>query len=176
MGVPRLYAEAKWAVCQAREPLKQYAEKMADHVANGRGLLLLGPVGTGKSSAAGLIAQQAVMLDMRVKWWYVPDLLAEMRDPKVAREIVRASSGVDVLFWDDFGVAGLAEWQIGMLDRIVENRYQREKPMVVTTNLSKQSLTAPELARINDRWSERRFVVTISGESMRRTWRDRQEG
>lgn len=174
-GVPPLYARATWAECRADKALHEYTSQLQAHVGAGRGLLLLGPVGTGKSSAAGLVAAEAVKLDLRVKWWYVPDLLSEMRDAKHAQEIVRASSGVDVLVWDDFGVAGLAEWQIGMLDRIVENRYHREKLMIVTTNLSRKSLEDPSLARLNDRWAERRFAITISGESMRRTWKDRQE-
>lgn len=173
-GVPPLYATATWDECRAGKALREYTDRLASHMASGRGLMLLGPVGTGKSSAAGLVAQEVVKLEKRVIWWYVPDLLAEMREPREARAIVKASSGVDVLIWDDFGVAGLPEWQIGMLDRIVENRYQRQKPMIVTTNLSRQALEDPALARINDRWAERRFVVTIGGESMRRTWRDRK--
>lgn len=174
-GVPALYSDAEWADCRAGIALKQYTDSIEKNIATGRGLLLVGPIGTGKSSAAALVAKSVVMAGKTVRWCYVPDLLAELRDNAQARQLVKLSSAADLLIWDDFGVAGLAEWQIGLLDRIVEKRYQNGKPMVVTTNMSKISLSDPSLSRLNDRWSERRYVVTISGESMRKTWRDQNE-
>ena len=173
-GVPKLYQKAEWEKCRAEAPLREYARQMRRNVAQGRGLLILGPVGTGKSSAAGLVCRHAVTLDLSLLWVYVPDMLALLREPKEFRDLVARSKRADVLVWDDFGVTGVADWQIGSLDRIVEHRYREMKPMIVTTNLAREDLETEALERLNDRWSERRFVVTISGDSMRKDWRNEE--
>lgn len=172
-GVPPKYAAAEWEHCRAAEPLREYTGKIRHHRNRGEGLLLLGPVGTGKSSSAALVCGAAVHAGLSVRWFYVPDLVALLASKETLNHTLKLSMAADLLVWDDFGVEGLRDWQIGLLDRVVEARYRRDLPMVVTTNLSRKSLEDPSLARLNDRWSERRYVVTISGDSMRSTWRDR---
>ena len=172
-GVPPKYAAATWEDCRAADPLRDYVRDLPKHRQRAEGLLLLGPVGTGKSSAAALVCAAAVPAAMSVRWFYVPDLVALLADKATLNHTLKLSMAADFLVWDDFGVEGLRDWQIGLLDRVVEARYRRDLPMVVTTNLARKSLEDPSLARLNDRWAERRFVVTISGDSMRKTWRDR---
>ncbi len=123
--------------------------------------------------AAALVCGAAVHAGLSIRWFYVPDLVALLAARETLNHTLKLSMAADLLVWDDFGVEGLRDWQIGLLDRVVEARYRRDLPMVVTTNLSRKSLEDPSLARLNDRWSERRYVVTISGDSMRSTWRDR---
>lgn len=178
-GVPERYSGATLEDCRVRVALEEYLAKLDSHLTNGRGLLLAGPVGTGKSSAAGIVCKEAVRLGKTIAWWYLPDLFQilggrDWQSQDLARLTIQRSIGADLLVWDDFGVAGLPEWKIGLLDQIVEGRYRRDRPMLVTTNLSKKSLEDPALARLNDRWAERRFAIVISGESMRRTWRDEE--
>ena len=171
-GVPPKYAAAEWEQCRAADPLREYTGKIRHHRDRGEGLLLLGPVGTGKSSSAALVCGAAVHAGLSVRWFYVPDLVPLLADRDTVAHNMRLCTQADLLVWDDFGVEGLRDWQIGLLDRVVEARYRRDRPMIVTTNLARKSLEDPSLARLNDRWSERRYVITISGESMRRTWRD----
>jgi len=174
-GVPERYAEAVWRKAKAQAALLEYTNNVLKHVADGAGLLILGPVGTGKSSSAGLVCREAIKQGLSVHWDYVPDLIAELNDRTKADHVFRRAVVADIEVWDDFGVGGLQDWQIGLLDRIVERRYSRSKPMIVTTNLSKTTLTqTDELQRMVDRWLERNFVVTVSGMSMRKTWREEQ--
>lgn len=172
-GVPPKYAAAEWEHCRAAGPLRDYVADIRAHRDRGEGLLLLGPVGTGKSSSAALVCGAAVHAGLSIRWFYVPDLVPLLAAKETLNHTLRLSMDADLLVWDDFGVEGLRDWQIGLLDRVVEARYRRDLPMVVTTNLARKSLEDPSLARLNDRWAERRFVVTISGDSMRKTWRDR---
>jgi len=171
-GVPEKYADAEWAKCRVRAPLREYIDALPRNVADGRGLLLLGSVGTGKSSSAGLLCQAAIRAEIGFRWWYVPDLIPRLADRQHGEYVAKQCISTPLLVWDDFGVQGLRDWQLGLLDRVVEGRYRRNRPMVVTTNLTRKALEDPSLARMNDRWSERRFVLTIAGESMRRDWRD----
>jgi DNA replication protein DnaC len=169
-GVPDKYAEASWEQCRAKKALRAYVDGLEGFVEQGAGLLLLGPVGTGKSSAAGLICQEAVRRNIAVRWWYVPDVIPKMSDRQHGEYVIRKQIEAPILVWDDFGVQGFRDWQLGLLDRVVEGRYRKNRPMIVTTNLTKGALEDASIARMNDRWAERRYTATLSGESMRRTW------
>lgn len=172
-GVPEKYATAAWAKCRITKALREYVDDLPGRIERGEGLLLLGSVGTGKSSSAGLVCQEAIRRDIGLRWWYVPDLIPALADRTHGEYVYRKCVETPLLVWDDFGVQGLRDWQLGLLDRVVEGRYRRDRPMIVTTNLTRQALQDPSLARMNDRWSERRFVATIAGESMRSDWRTR---
>lgn len=137
----------------------------------GHGLLIMGPVGTGKSSAAALACRAAALAERDVLWAYVPEMVSRMSTgPRERADIIRAQSGVDLLVWDDFGVTDLADWEVGYLDQIVEARYRNRKPMVVTTNWTPNDLRGDaRLARLVDRLGERTAsqAVVLSGTSMR---------
>jgi DNA replication protein DnaC len=180
--VPELYREADWD--RVREPaIREWARtleartlrKSDSGVPNwqllGHGLLLLGPVGTGKSSAAALCAHECAKIGRRVLWSYVPDLADSLADKAVKRtELIRRQTGVDLLIWDDFGVRDLADWEIGYFDQIVESRYRSRRPMIVTTNWTIDDLRADvRLGRLVDRWREMvcSNAVLLRGESMR---------
>lgn len=177
-GVPDKYARADWENCRAAKPGQQYAAKLDDYVKRGRGLIIMGSVGTGKSSLAGLICAEAVKIGLKPHWSYMPDLVAALSDRTGISDAVKKSKSADIEVWDDFGVGGLQAWQIGLLDRIVEARYQWNRPMVVTTNLTRKTLleqASVDLSRLTDRWRERGVAITISGESMRSSWKDRDD-
>lgn len=180
--VPELYLSAEWNRVRSRAvrewsiTIKERTYRRADGVARpvrfaGRGLMLLGPVGTGKSSAAALLAREAILVGRTCLWQYVPDLIDELSDKPAKRaEAVRRAGSVDLLIWDDFGVRDMADWELGYLDQIVERRYREFRPMVVTTNLTTDDLIVESrLKRITDRWRERTAGdrVVLSGDSMR---------
>lgn len=180
--VPEAYLQAEWS--HVRSPaVRQWSLTVVERTHRrsdlqsrqprfaGRGLILLGPVGTGKSSAAALVCREAVSAGRNCLWQYVPDLVDQLSDKagKRAEAITRAAA-VDILVWDDFGVRNVADWELGYLDQIVERRYREFRPMVVTSNLTAADLQADvRLQRITDRWRERTAsdMVVLSGESMR---------
>lgn len=173
--VPEKYASSEWSKCRVRKAGEEYASNLAEYVDQGRGLILMGGIGTGKSSLAALICGEAIKHGLSVHWTYVPELLDQLSDRQTQREVLKKSVSAKIEVWDDFGVGGVQGWQMGLLDRIVERRYQRNLPMLVTTNLGKKSLVenaSSDLQRLVDRWREKGFVLTLAGESMRRTWRD----
>lgn len=181
--VPDLYGAAEWE--RVRSPaIKEWCLPLAARLPSarvqgsatnwallGHGLLILGPVGTGKSSAAALVATDVVFHDRSVRWSYVPDLADTMALSARDRALeMRWQESADLLIWDDFGVRDLADWEIGYLDQIVEARYRARKPMLVTSNWTADDLRADQrLARMVDRWRERvcSQVAILTGESMR---------
>jgi DNA replication protein DnaC len=181
--VPEVYGDADWS--QVRSPairewciaLDARAQRLGGRCAEpnwqvlGHGLLIIGPVGTGKSSAAALVCQEAARLEKSIRWSYVPDLADAIAQRAQERQHeIRLQEAADLLVWDDFGVRDLADWEIGYLDQIVETRYRARKPMVVTTNWTGADLRSdPRLARMVDRWRERTasMFAVLGGESMR---------
>lgn len=181
--VPDLYLEARWDL--VRSPaVKQWADGVAARCRRrseaagppnfglwGHGLILLGPTGTGKSSAAALVAEAAVEAERTVAWRYVPDLCDILTSNASARQTeIRRLSHVDLLILDDFGVREIADWEVGYLDQIMEARYRSRKPVVITTNLTPVQIREDvRLERMTDRWRERLAsnMAILTGASMR---------
>lgn len=167
-GVPKRYVDSEWEHAQQSDEFQKYCSNLPEYKNTGNSLVINGPVGTGKSSVAALIAGEAVMADLSVLWQYIPDVFDQMSERQSRVSMIKQAVHADVLIWDDFGVGGFSEWQVGYLERIVERRYQLYKPMIVTTNLTRKALgQAEQLQRMVDRWRERGFAITLGGESMR---------
>jgi len=132
---------------------------------------MVGPTGTGKSSAAALCCRAAVEAGRSVHWAYVPKLADRLAGKAAERaELIRHQESVDLLVWDDFGVRDLADWEIGFLDQIVEARYSRYRPMIVTSNHTPAMLAGDaRIGRLVDRWRERTAaaLIVLGGASMR---------
>lgn len=181
--VPELYRDADWlrvrspAIREWTIALDARAQRLGGRCPHpnwallGHGLLILGPIGTGKSSAAALVCKEAARLEKSIRWSYVPDLCDAIAQNAVGREKeIKLQAAADLLVWDDFGVRDLADWEIGYLDQIVEARYRQRKPMIVTSNWLADDLRGDaRLARMVDRWRERvcSNVAILTGESMR---------
>lgn len=179
--MPSAYADADWA--RVREPkVREWAlgidarcrrrtEGQMNWALAGRGALMVGPRGTGKSSAAALCCREAVTAGRSVQWSYVPDLADSLAGrPAERAAVVRHQVHVDLVVWDDFGVRDLADWEIGFFDQIVEGRYRAYRPMIVTSNHTPAMLAAdPRIGRLVDRWQERTAaaLIVLGGASMR---------
>lgn len=170
-GKVRSPAIREWTIPVVARTQRQHEKGTRNWALLGHGLMILGPTGTGKSSAAALVCREAVKAHRTVRWTYVPDLVDRMEEGAKQRlHEIRMQEAVDLLVWDDFGVRDLAEWQIGYLDQIVENRYRSNRPMVVTSNwTTKDFKNDVRLARLVDRWREKTCSQSaiLSGESMR---------
>ena len=165
--MPEQYRRSDWERCRVGSEIARWRHQAGPLIDAGRGLILFGSVGTGKSSTAALLAAEAIKAGKTVRWSYVPDLCDRMYDQWRRQEIRREQTGPDLLIWDDLGVRPLTNFEIGMLDQIVEGRYQRKKAIVVTTNLTSEQLGQQEFVRMRDRWKERCEAWVIGGESMR---------
>lgn len=167
-GVPEKYRNGEWEKCSAAADLQPWVANLRNHAAAGRGLILTGPVGTGKSTTAGIVARTAIQTGLSVQWEYVPSLLDEMEDRGLKRAAFARQRFVDVLVLDDFGVANLQAWQIPLIDKIVEHRYGRHLSTIVTSNVPLSMMAGDEaISRFVDRWRERMTGVELVGASMR---------
>ena len=55
-------------------------------------------------------------------------------------EIMELYSNVDMLIIDDFGSETITKWALEKLYRIINNRYENELPIVITTRYTREEL------------------------------------
>jgi DNA replication protein DnaC len=121
--------------------VRAFVRSVGENLDAGRGLWFDGPVGTGKTSLAILVAKAAKDAGRSYAVYPVPRLLAEIK-----RTFDRDASDnymaffkrlctVDVLVLDDLGAEKQTEWVLEQLYSIVNERWQDRRSIVVTTNI-----------------------------------------
>jgi DNA replication protein DnaC len=152
--------------------MKRYVDNFADFRKQGKGLLLYGPVGTGKTYAACEVANALIEQGrpaLVTTFDRITNTLQGMFEGK--QEYIDNLNQFDLLVLDDLGVERKTEYMQEMVYTIIDNRYRAGLPFIVTTNLSIEEIKKPSIvnnARIYDRILERCFPIHIEGKSRRR--------
>ena len=152
------------------EMAKRYVDNFDKFYREGKGLLLHGDVGTGKTYIACMIANALIDQGCPVLVTNFARILNTLQGTFERQEYLDSLNQFKLLVIDDLGVerdTGFAKEQVF---NIIDSRYRAGKPMIITTNLSMQKLaTETELSdkRVYDRIIERCFPVEVSGESRR---------
>jgi DNA replication protein DnaC len=129
------------------EAVREYCEAISERLAEGRGLWLMGDVGTGKTTLAMLVSKAAAEAGRAVAIYSLPRLLARIRRTYDAEagedsylDFFERLTSVDLLHIDDLGAEKSSDWVLEQLYAIVDERYEMERSMVVTTNLDQDEL------------------------------------
>ena len=152
------------------EMAKRYVNNFDTFYKEGKGLLLYGDVGTGKTYIACMIANALIDKGYPVLVTNFARILNTLQGTFERQEYLDSLNQFKLLVIDDLGVerdTGFAKEQVF---NIIDSRYRAGKPMIITTNLSMQKLaTESDLSdkRVYDRIIERCFPIEVSGESRR---------
>lgn len=149
-GIPKLFQGVSFdrkPICDMDPwiitPVRRFTERIGENLENGRGLWFYGDVGTGKTSLAMLVANRALNEGWSVAVYSVPRLLTELRASYDAdsREsffsLFKRLSSVDLLVLDDLGSERQTEWVLEQLYSIVNERWQDQRSVLVTSNIPK---------------------------------------
>ncbi len=135
----------------------QYALSQAQQFAgNPRGwLLMMGSYGCGKTHLAAAIANTCVEFGMQTIFLTVPDLLDWLRYSydsidQTFEQRFEELRNVNLLVLDDLGAHNATNWAAEKLFQIVDYRYIRKLPTVVTTNLDLEDLDDRIRSRLQD--------------------------
>lgn len=153
-GVPkRFLREASFDRNPVREidplvldDIRGFTRGIARNVRAGSGRWFYGDVGTGKTLLAMLISKAALEAGLSVAIYSVPRLLAEIKETYEENsrgsymDLFRRLCAVDLLHLDDLGAERRTEWVLEQLYSIVNERWQDERSVVVTTNLALDEL------------------------------------
>ncbi len=125
--------------------LKNYSEKLVNGIEK-KGLILVGNNGVGKTHLACSIANKLIENGTPVIYGTLINLLAELRnsydiDNNISEmEIIKLYENVDLLIIDDLGKEKPSEWGLEKLFTIVNNRYENNLPVIITTNYNQNAL------------------------------------
>jgi DNA replication protein DnaC len=126
--------------------IRGYVRNLDANLEQGRGVWLFGEVGTGKTTLAMLVAKAALEAGHSVAIYSMPRLLNEIRrtydegsDSSYIQLLDRLSE-VDLLHIDDVGAEKSSDWVLEQLYAIVNARYEAQRSMTITTNLSYEDL------------------------------------
>jgi DNA replication protein DnaC len=121
--------------------IRLFVRDINGNLDRGRGLWLFGDVGTGKTSLAMLVSKAALDAGRSVAIYSMPRLLSDIKETYEDRsetsymQLFERLAGVDLLHIDDLGAEKRTEWVLEQLYSIINERWQEQRSVIVTTNL-----------------------------------------
>ena len=163
---------------------RRYAMKFDQMVEKDQGLIFWGSVGTGKSFAAACIANY--LLDRKVpvvmtSFVKLLDVFQSGRDEETS--ILNRLGYAKLVIFDDLGAERGTDFALEKVYNIVDSRYRKNLPMILTTNLTIEEMKSEvdmRYRRIYDRVFETCYPMQFTGPSWRmkeasRRYKDMEE-
>jgi DNA replication protein DnaC len=127
--------------------IRSFTEDLEANLEAGRGLWLMGDTGTGKTTLAMLVSKAALAAGRSVAIYSLPKLLARIRrtyDAEPGQDsylaLFEQLTSVDLLHIDDLGAEKRSDWVLEQLYALVNERYEAQRSILVTTNLDEAAL------------------------------------
>jgi DNA replication protein DnaC len=162
--------ETKAAVARVRD----YIGNLDERLDEGRGLWLFGDTGTGKTTLAMLISKAALENGRSVAIYSLPKLLARIRrtyDSEPGGDsylsFFERLTSVDLLHIDDLGAEKRSDWVLEQLYALINERYESERSILITTNLPHDELEEQIGARTVSRLTQVCEEVPLFGADRR---------
>jgi DNA replication protein DnaC len=127
--------------------VRTFTEELEANLEAGKGLWLMGDTGTGKTTLAMLVSKTALAAGRSVVIYSLPKLLARIRrtyDAEPGQDsyltLFEQLTSVDLLHIDDLGAEKRSDWVLEQLYALVNERYEAQRSILVTTNLDEEAL------------------------------------
>src|SRR6201994_3835870 len=127
--------------------VRAFIDDLDRRLKEGRGLWIFGATGTGKTTLAMLISKAALEAGRSVAIYSLPKLLARIRrtyDSEPGSDnylsFFDKLTSVDLLHIDDLGAEKRSDWVLEQLYALINERYETERSVVITTNLGHEQL------------------------------------
>jgi DNA replication protein DnaC len=154
--------------------VRRYVRSLDSRLDEGRGLWLVGDVGTGKTTLAMIVSKAARDAGRSVAIYSLPRLLNLIHDEigtdNSLLDLLDRLSSVDLLHIDDLGAQHTTPWRLEQLYSIVDARYQAGRAIIATTNLMPDDLSEQMGRRVltSGNGQTREFVTDEASEQVGR--------
>lgn len=153
--------------------MRRYAAGFEDFRKDGKGLLLHGANGTGKTFYASCIANYLIDSGRKVLVTNFARLVNQLQGMYEGKqEYIDSLSKYSLLVLDDLGAERQSEYMQEQVFNIVNARYCSGLPFIVTTNLTMDEIIKPQdtgRARIYNRILERCYPIEVNGVDRRKS-------
>jgi DNA replication protein DnaC len=154
--------------------VRRFVDGLDERLDAGRGLWLFGDTGTGKTTLAMLVSKAALEAGRSVAIYSLPKLLARIRrtyDSEPGGDSYLAFferlTAVDLLHIDDLGAEKRSDWVLEQLYALINERYEAQRSVLVTTNLPHEELEEQIGGRTVSRLSQICDEVPLFGSDRR---------
>ncbi len=152
------------------EMAKKYASRFQDMYKKNQGLLLYGPVGTGKSFTAACIGNYLLNNAKPVIMTSFVKILQDIWENDREAEYITILNSASLLIIDDLGTERETDYALEKVYNIIDSRVRANKPMIITSNLELNDMMECEdirKKRIYDRILECCYPMYVGGKSFR---------
>lgn len=148
--------------------VRGYVDALDEKIEAGDGLWISGSVGTGKTWLAMLVARYAIERGHPVAVYSVPRLLSEIRrtydgEGTTTLDLLDQLTSVSLLVLDDVGTERSNPWVLEQLYTIINERWQEQRAIVLTTNLDPIAMQEQIGERTVSRLEGMCHMITIDG-------------
>ncbi len=147
---------------------KNYVENFSKMLEDGKGLLLFGTVGNGKTFAAACIANALIDKGIPCMMTRFSDIAQGIFDGKFT---CHDFNKYPLLVLDDLAAERKTEYMQEIVFSVIDSRYRAGLPLIVTSNLTAEAIKNPaDIAyqRIFSRLLEMCVPIEVKGEDRRR--------
>lgn len=162
------FANANGSNKKVMHIMQNYVDNFPRFLEQGKGLLLHGVAGTGKTYAAACVAN--ALIDNAIPCYMTTFARARNMAFENKQRYLDDLQKFKLLVLDDLGTEAKTEYMQEVVFSIVDARYRAGLPMIVTTNLTLAELKNPhdvQASRIYSRILERCFPVEVAGTNQR---------
>ncbi len=154
--------------------VRSFIDELNERLDTGRGLWLFGDTGTGKTTLAMLVSKAALEAGHSVAIYSLPKLLARIRRTYESEpggdsylSFFERLTSVDLLHIDDLGAEKRSDWVLEQLYALINERYETQRSVLITTNLPHDELEEQIGSRTVSRLSQICDEVPLFGDDRR---------
>lgn len=150
--------------------MKNFVEHFQTFREEGKGLLLFGTVGTGKTYLAACVANELISKGIPCLVTNFARIASELQGTFEKQQYIDNLNSFPLLVIDDLSAERKTEYMQEIVFNVIDARYRAKLPIIVTTNLTREELLNPAdltYRRIFSRLFEMCTPIEVAGKDRR---------